>query len=100
MLQVKNIFKQYKTGGLIQKALDDVSFPTASIRADCPGFMSLSVTILFLFLMSNAEQALQGLCHAVFVAGSSYIICFGLNLRRCVSHSDTDPCGAEHRAVV
>ena len=25
MLQIKNIFKQYKTGGLIQKALDDVS---------------------------------------------------------------------------
>ena len=23
MLQVKNIFKQYKTGGLIQKALDE-----------------------------------------------------------------------------
>ena len=25
MLQIKNIYKEYKTGNLIQKALDDVS---------------------------------------------------------------------------
>ena len=25
MLQIKNIFKQYRTGSLVQKALDDVS---------------------------------------------------------------------------
>ena len=34
MLQIKNISKQYKTGNLVQKALDDVSLNLRDMTAE------------------------------------------------------------------
>ena len=59
MLQIKNVYKQYKTGSLIQKALDDVSLnlrdnefvailgPSGSGKTTLLNRLKIKITILY-----------------------------------------------------